>query len=444
MTDLTHLERSIRPIEDEDAVPGELVSRTAEARYVLIGEASHGTHEFYALRAALTRRLIVDHGFHAIAVEADWPDAARVDRYVRGDREEPSAGRALDEFTRFPLWMWRNTVVAGFVDWLRTYNLGLDRADQAGFYGLDLYSMYTSIDMVVSYLDRVDPDAAERARLRYACFDHAGVDGQRYGYGTVTGRRDSCEDDVVAQLVELISNRELYGGRDGRLPPDAYFDAEQNARLVANAERYYRSMFRGRDESWNLRDRHMADSLDLLVEYLQDRGVHEPRVVVWAHNSHLGDARATEMGWRRGELNLGQLVRQRHGDAAVNVGLTTYDGEVTAASDWEGPMLRKRVRPALIGSYEELFHRLTPDRFWLDLHDPAVARSLGAPRLERAIGVIYRPETERISHYFEARLPEQFDVLVHLDRTRALQPLDRTSAWEEGPGVVPATYPWAV
>jgi erythromycin esterase-like protein len=427
------LQSALTPIADTADV-GALLERVGGARAVLLGEASHGTHEFYALRAELTRRLIAERGFAAVAVEADWPDAHRVNRFVRGRSDDPDARAALGDFRRFPTWMWRNTVVADFVDWLRDHNRGAGRP--AGFYGLDLYSLYTSIDAVVTYLDRVDPEAAARARQRYACFEHTSVDGQRYGYAAATGRQEPCEDAVVAQLVEL--QRTAAGHRDG--DDEALFDAEQNARLVADAEAYYRSMFRGRVESWNRRDRHMAATLERLLEHLGGR-VEDPKVVVWAHNSHLGDARATELG-HGGELNLGQLVRERHGEDACLVGFTTHHGEVTAASDWDAPMERKRVRPALAGSYEDVLHATGRPRFWLDLRDPAVAAPLDDPRLERAIGVIYRPETERVSHWFEARLPAQFDLVIHLDETTALEPLDRSAGWEARE---PAeTYPWAV
>ncbi|HEX2027667.1 MAG TPA: erythromycin esterase family protein [Nitriliruptorales bacterium] len=418
-----------------------LAARLADAELVLLGEATHGTHEFYAVRADLTRRLIAGHGFAGVAVEADWPDAARVTRYVAGEGDDPTAAAALGDFTRFPTWMWRNTVVAGFVGWLAEHNTRRRTNVPVGFHGLDLYSLYTSIEAVVRYLDEVDVEAAQRARLRYACFDHAGVDGQRYGYATAVGAQEPCEGEVVAQLVELRRRAGEDGGRAAAAREWAFFDAEQNARLVADAERYYRAMFRGRDDAWNLRDTHMADTLDALLEHLGQR-LDRPKVVVWAHNSHLGDARATEMGERRGELNLGQLARERHGDRVVNVGFTTYAGEVTAAADWDGPTQRQRVRDALPGCYEAALHDAGLDRAWLDLHDAAVASALAGPRLERAIGVVYRPDTERVSHYFSARLPRQFDVVIHLDDTRALEPLDRTSVWDRG--AVEATYPWAV
>jgi erythromycin esterase-like protein len=421
----------------------ELLDLVGDARLVLLGEATHGTHEFYAERAAITRRLIAERGFAAVAVEADWPDAHRVNRIVRGVGEDADADSALGEFRRFPRWMWRNTVVRDFAGWLREHNAARRAERRAGFYGLDLYSLHASIEAVLQFLERTDPDAARRARERYSCFDHAGAgDGQAYGAAVSYGRSESCEDDVVEQLLDVRRTAAEIAAGDGRLAEDDAFFAEQNARLVRNAERYYRAMFRGREESWNLRDHHMADTLDALCTHLHADG-RPAGIVVWAHNSHLGDARATEMS-RRGELNLGQLVRERHGDAAFSLGFTTAAGTVTAASDWDGPGERKRVRPPLPGSVEALLHDTGRARVVVDLAgDGALTRQLREPLLERAIGVIYRPETERWSHYFEARVGDQFDALVHIDETRALEPLEPDAGWVPA-GEAPETYPTAL
>ena len=419
----------MRTLTVEEGVAA-VLEGAAGKRFVLIGEATHGTDEFYALRAELTKRLIDEQGFAAVAAEADWPDAYRVNCYARGSGADRTAREALDGFRRFPTWMWRNTVVEDFVEWLRARNEAGGHA--AGFYGLDLYSLHASLEAVVRYLDETDPDAAERARRRFSCFDHLRVDhdGQSYGYATAIGGAESCEDEVVAQLVELQGQARELVAHDGYIAADRLFAAERNARVAVNAERYYRAMFRGRASSWNLRDTHMADTLDALAAHLRGR------IVVWAHNSHLGDARATEMS-RWGELNLGQLVRERHPGQALLVGFSTYTGTVTAASDWGGPPERKRVRPALRGSWEERFHDQEGD-FAVASDETELADA----RLQRAIGVIYRPETERQSHYFEARPSEQFDLVFHLDETRALEPLERESQWEEGE--VPETYPWAL
>ncbi|HEX6290362.1 MAG TPA: erythromycin esterase family protein [Herpetosiphonaceae bacterium] len=416
-----------------------LIEQIGAARVVLIGEASHGTHEFYRERAEITKRLIRERDFHAVAVEADWPDAYRVNCYVRGGGGDRDSDAALSGFKRFPTWMWRNTVVRDFVEWLREHNLAAPQnAPKVGLYGLDLYSLYASIDAVLEYLAKVDPEAAARARYRYACFEHFGEDPQAYGYVASFNLSQSCHDEVLEQLRELQRRAGEYARRDGGVAEDEYFYAEQNARLAKNAEDYYRTMFQGRVSSWNVRDCHMAETLDALIGHL-DRHGGRSKVVVWEHNSHLGDARATEMG-ESGELNVGQLVRERYGRESFLIGFSTYTGSVTAASDWGAPPERKRVRPGLKGSYEALFHAVGMPAFLLNLRarHPAIDE-LRQERLQRAIGVIYRPETERLSHYFHARLPEQFDALLHLDETRAVEPLDRTAEWESGEP--PETYP---
>ena len=310
-----------------------------DARFVLIGEASHGTHEFYAARARMTRRLIEEKGFGAVAVEADWPDAYRVNRYVRARSDDVTAEEALGGFERFPAWMWRNAVVLDFVGWLREHNddLGGDERAKAGFYGLDLYSLYRSIHEVISYLDRVDPAAAARARERYACFDHAsGGDGQAYGFAAAFGAGESCEEEMLEQLVDLQRHALEYARRDGLIAADEFFYAEQNAKVVQASAEYYRTMFSGRVSSWNLRDQHMAGTLDALAGHLSRQRGRPAKIVVWAHNSHVGDARATELG-SQGELDIGQLVRERHPGSCRLLGFTTYTGTVTAASDWGGP-----------------------------------------------------------------------------------------------------------
>ena len=415
-----------------------LLDGIGDARIVLLGEATHGTHEFYRERAYITRRLITEKGFAAVAVEADWPDAYRVNRYVRGTGDDEESVDALAGFGRFPTWMWRNADVLDFVGWLRSHNDTKKADERTGFYGLDLYSLRASMQAVLAYLEKVDPDAARRARTRYACFDQFGEEIQQYAYATGQGIGPSCEREVVTQLMELHRRSVDYMSRDGRVAADEFFYAEQNARLVRNAEEYYRTMFRGRAESWNLRDQHMAQTLQELAPFLE-RTRPGARIVVWAHNSHLGDARATEMG-EGGELNVGQLVRNRFGAEAVLVGFTTFTGTVTAATDWDAPAGRRHVRPALAGSYERLFHEAGIPRLLLPLRsDLELASALAAPRLERAIGVIYAPQTERRSHYFHARLPEQFDYVLHFDETRAVEPLERSVAWEAGE--VAETYP---
>jgi erythromycin esterase-like protein len=430
--------------EDAHAITGQrgdydgLLDLIGDRRLVLIGEASHGTHDFYRERARITRRLIDECGFSAVAIEADWPDAYRVNRYVMGLSDDGDANTALSDFRRFPAWMWRNRDVLAFVEWLRARNdAHAHPATKARFYGLDLYSLRASIEAVVEYLDHVDPDEATRARARYSCFDHVGAEGQAYGYALAHLGAIPCENEVVTQLIELRRRAESYLRRDGWVADDEFFFAEQNARLVRDAEEYYQKMYRAEVSSWNLRDRHMAGTLDALIEHL-DRQHPRTKVVVWEHNSHVGDARSTEMG-TRGELNVGQLARQRYGKESALVGFSTFDGTVTAASDWGGPSQRKRVRAASADSHEVFLHESGSKRFWLDTAQPAVHAALSVPRLERAIGVIYLPETERWSHYFHARMGEQFDAVIHLDHTRAVEPLERSSLWDDGEP--PETYP---
>ncbi len=418
----------------------ELLELIGDRRYVLIGEASHGTHEFYRERARITRRLIEECGFSAVAVEADWPDAYRVNRYVMGGSHDADARASLSDFRRFPAWMWRNEDVVEFVDWLRRHNDARAPHERTRFYGLDLYSLRASMEAVIAYLDDVDPAEAERARARYSCFDHVGGEGQAYGRALVAVGAPPCEDQVVRQLVSLRARACDYLASDGWVADDELFQAEQNAVVVRDAEEYYQEMYRGRASSWNLRDRHMAATLEALTAHL-DRRSGRCKVVVWEHNSHIGDARATEMS-RRGEFNVGQLVRQRHGDDSFLIGLTTYHGDVTAAASWGGAVGRPRVRPGRSDSHEAVLHQVGHAAFWLDCHDPRVGEQLHDVRLERAIGVIYRPETERQSHYFEARLTDQFDAVVHIDHTTALEPLERSVLWTRGDP--PETFPTGI
>ncbi|MGW0179132.1 erythromycin esterase family protein [Nocardia sp. NPDC003345] len=417
-----------------------------DARFVLIGESSHGTHEFYSARAEITRRLIEQHGFSAVAAEADWPDAYRVNRYVRGHGGDRDALEALAGFERFPAWMWRNTVVRDFVDWLHSHNARCRAAGVAetGFYGLDLYSLHRSMRAVVRYLEQVDPPAARRAAARYACFDQVtGDDREAYGHAAAFGAGSSCERQVVDQLVELqrgLLTATMAHGRGA----EEQFDALRNAWSVRDAEAYYRAMFAGRVHSWNLRDRHMAQTLDALATHLAQPGeynrIHgEPRIVVWAHNSHIGDARATELG-AEGQVTIGQLMRERHGRQCRSIGFDTGSGTVTAAQRWGGAALRETVRDPLPSSLERLLRDTGKPEFLLRLDTPgAVGELLDTPRIQRAIGVVYSPGTERQSHYFHARTARQFDALIHIDRTTALHPLEPDS--RRGVGTVPESYP---
>jgi erythromycin esterase-like protein len=418
-------------------VPDEIMALVGDARFVLIGEASHGTHEFYKFRAEITKRLIAEKNFAAVAVEADFPDAYRINRFVRGAGSDSTAEESLGEFQRFPLWMWRNTEVLEFVRWLKEHNDNLGIDEKTGFYGIDLYSLHSSMAAVLKYLDAVDKEAARRARYRYACFNAFGEDAQHYGYAASFDVSKSCETEAVSQLVDLRQKAFNYMNRDGFVARDEYFFAEQNARLVINAEEYYREMFRGRVSSWNLRDRHMAETLTALAAHLEMQKL-PPKIVVWAHNSHLGDARATDMQ-ARGEWNVGQLIREEFPAETIALGFTTFSGTVTATDNWDEPAQLKRVREGLNSSYERLFHQVGIQNFFLNLKVEETRAGFRGELLERAIGVIYRPETERVSHYFYADLPRQFDGVIHFDRTRALEPLDKVASWTHEDA--PETYP---
>jgi erythromycin esterase-like protein len=407
---------------------GPFFDNLADAKIVLLGEASHGTSEFYRARAAITRNLIAYHGFNIVAVEADWPDANRIDRYVRhrgpGSYDEAS-------FARFPTWMWRNREVDDFIGWLVQHNEELPMERRVEFRGLDVYSLRSSIAEILSYLDRVDPQAAVTARRRYGCLTPWQSEPAWYGRAVLTGERDPCEDDVIAQLTDLLSRQIDYSAKDG----EDFADAAQNARVVRSAEQYYRIMYQGSNESWNLRDRHMFETL----EHLLGRRGPKARAVVWAHNSHIGDASATSMGWR-GQFNIGELCRIGFRRDAVLVGFGTDRGVVAAADDWDEPMQFKTVLPSRPDSYERVFRHAGIPRSLTDLREDKEVRSvLSPPRLERAIGVIYRPETELQSHYFEAVLPEQFDAYVWFEQTSAVTPLP-----SEAPHGVPETYPFGV
>lgn len=414
----------------ENADLGPLMERIGEARVVLIGEASHGTSEFYSMRARITKRLIEEKGFKIIAAEADWPDAARIDHYVRHRDVPPSDWTA---FARFPTWMWRNVEVRDFIDWLHEYNQRHDMPERTGFYGLDLYSLYNSSRAVISYLDDVDPDLAAVARWRYGCLTPWEADPAAYGHAALTGAYRKCEEGVVRMLSELYQNRRDYAHKDG----ERFLDASQNAYLVANSERYYRIMYYGSRASWNLRDGHMFDTLQRVMVHHGEGS----KAVVWAHNSHIGDASATEMS-ARGETNIGELCRKAFGNESYHIGFGTDHGTVAAASNWDGPMEVMQVRPAHPQSYERIFHLTNKPGLLLPLragHELDVATELSKPRLERAIGVIYRPETEVASHYFEAELPRQFNEYIWIDRTNAITPL--TTGQLEG---LPDTYPFGV
>lgn len=435
LTPDTHLRQLVRthaqPFTGEHKDFDEILKVIGDSSCVMIGEASHGSHEFYKTRIDLTRRLIEEKGFNVVAAEADWPDSWLVNQYVKDVGESRTALDSLDRFKRFPTWLWRNADVLSFVEWLRKHNDQIPNYDsKVGFYGLDLYSMYRSASAVIDYLDEFDKDAAAVARRRYQCLYTFGQDEQAYGYAASLGLAKSCEEKVIAALIDLQRRESQFLARDGRRCSDEYFFAEQNAKLVAKAQAYYKEMFRGRVSTWNLRDAHMAETLVALKQHYQRHG-QAMKVVVWAHNSHVGDASATQMG-AQGEFNVGQLMRERMGDDCRLIGFTGYTGTVTAASCWGGEAERKVVRPALAGSYEDLFHSIDLPSFVLPLTSLNLVAALRHPRLERAIGVIYLPQTERASHYFFSKLPNQFDVVIHFQETLAVEPIERTAQWVAG------------
>ena len=444
---VTAIEKVALPLGGAACDYDAIISAATGKKFVLIGEASHGTREFYAIRAEITRRLIQEQGFDAVAAEADWPAAYGIHRYVSFLDNINSAQESLTGFERFPAWMWRNTEVLNFITWLHNWNSKFHRPElnskhPVGFYGLDLYSMNTSIHAVIDYLDKVDSNAAKLARHRYSCLYHFMDDPQSYGYATQSGLADSCENEIVEQLLELQSKEREYLERDGRIAETEYFCAAQNAKLVKNAEQYYRSLYSGRQNSWNIRDQHMFDTLNDLAGHLGRSHGREAKIIVWAHNSHIGNAAATEMG-RRGDLNIGQLTRDAYGSEALLIGFSTSHGTVTAASNWDEPAEFKHINLPFPGSYEEVFHHVKFKKFLINLRERNNAVDLlMKPRLQRAIGVIYRPMTERQSHYFQTCLPEQFDFMIHIDDTSAVQPMEMITRLHVGE--MDETYPYGI
>lgn len=419
-----------------------LLDMIGNSRFVLIGESTHGTHEFYKIRAELTKLLIEKKSFNAVAIEGDWPDVYNINRYVKGSTNTKlnDSISSLSGFKRFPTWMWRNEVVLNFVDWLQEYNSTQSPPSQAGFYGLDLYSLSSSAEEIINQLNKIDKKEAEKASERYGCFSKFKKNLTGYGYARSLGLIKDCGKSSEEQLNELISKIHHYL-KEGKLNPEEAFSLEQNARLICSAERYYRSIVDREVSSWNIRDNYIGDTLYRIEEHLTNLYKKPAKIAVWAHNSHIGDARATEMGKNRNEINLGQLVREKSTDESFILGFMTNTGTVTAASDWDGEIEKKRVRTAIKDSYENYFHELG-DNLLVDLRSKEVRNIVPTSMLERAIGVIYRPETERFSHYFYANLSKQFDALIYLNETKALAPLEKKPSWHKGEAY--DTYPFGV
>lgn len=418
----------------------ELLDDIGERRFVLIGEATHGSHEFYALRADLSKVLIEKKNFDAVVIEGDWPDSFTVNRYVLQQSDFKNANSALVGFERFPTWMWRNTVVEEFIDWLEMYNHHQTVNRKVRFYGFDLYSLFKSIDIILQYLEKHDKTLWHRAKQRFSCFDHCNRDAQMYGYlssGIRGGLR--CEEEVINQLNEIVMYQSFLNAISNQNDNDEFFSVHQNARLIKNAENYYRQMYTGGVSSWNLRDTHMMETIHQIDSYLRKYLQRPPKIIVWAHNSHLGDAMATELG-QQGELNVGQLMRDQYPTQVYLLGFTSHHGYVTAASEWGGVAERKRISPALPNSYEDLFHNFRLDRFLLIMRGrEELSRILPNNYLERAIGVLYLPQSERASHYFHADLARQFDAVIHIDETQAVKPLEKLGVFHLDDA--PETYP---
>lgn len=413
-----------------------ILNAIGDSEIVMLGESTHGTKEYYDIRAEITKALIKDKNFNCIAIEGDWPDAYQINKYINGE-EYNNGEEPLKAFDRFPTWMWRNQSVLTFISWLHKHNKNQDLKNKANFYGLDLYSLYRSIDTVINILDSIDPKAAEEARSHYSCFDQFGGDIELYGQAVLYKIIDSCSEQVVEQLqLLLIQDRELI--KENKLSLDQAFDLEQNARVIKNGEDYYRSLFISGKNTWNLRDSHMFEMLNFIIESYKKKNINTPKIIIWAHNTHVGDASATEFT-QRGEFNIGQLIREKFGAKSVSIGFMTYTGTVSAASNWHSPVERKFVRNSLMGSFEFLFHEIKINQFLLGLKNKKLILPV---LLERAIGVVYKPETERSSHYFYANLQKQFDFIIYIDKTTALEPLDKNRIWIAGE--FPETYPFGL
>lgn len=421
----------------------DIINHVADAAIVLLGEATHGTHEFYQARAAITKRLIQEKGFNTIAIEGDWPETARINRYILHESDDRSAIEALEGFKHFPAWMWRNEDFVKFINWLHEYNQKIkNNNSRVNIYGLDLYSLHRSIEVVINELQKINPPAAQEAKRRYQCFDTY-LDPQEYGYAASLFPEKSCREEVITQLLDL-KKRTLDFFKNHHDPVQERFYVEQNALVIKNAETYYRSLFEGSSaKSWNIRDTHMMETVMSLINFNKETD-RSHKIVVWAHNSHIGDARATQMS-SYDEINIGQLIKETFGAQAVSIGFTTFTGNVSAASAWGAPVERKYVRTALPESIEALFHSFNLNAFSLipSEHHEVYDFLNRDDFLERAIGVIYSPLTERQSHYFFAQIAQQFDVIIHYDTTQAVVPLEKSTAWEKGEDV-PETFPFGV
>jgi erythromycin esterase len=422
------VERQALPLRDKKDLKL-LLQRLSSAKIVMLGEASHGTQEFYEWRRLISQELIAHHGFHFIAVEGDWPACYQLNRFVKGEIPG-NAKDALSNFQRWPTWMWANTDIIELAHWLRYHNQEVGSIDQAGFYGLDVYSLFESIEEVLKQCEKLSPTLAAKIRDRYECFEAFNRD-ERFYAKSLSNFPEGCEDEVLNNLRDLLQLRV-----DKIRQSESLFDAQQNARIVANAESYYRAMVLGGEDSWNIRDRHMMDTLDSLLKHSGP----DSKAIVWAHNTHIGDYRATDMV-TQGQVNIGGLAREKYGNSQVQlVGFSTYEGKTTASRAWNGPTLSTTVPPAMLGSYEAVFHQVAKrsrmDNFILPLRDKseeALARVLG----HRAIGVVYNPLTERYGNYVPTSLSNRYDAMIFLDHTHALTALPQKFNRKD----IPETWP---
>lgn len=410
-----------------------LFDRIGDARIVMLGEASHGTHEYYTWRAHISKRLIEEKGFSFIAVEGDWPDCYLLNRFIKGyDTEHKSVREVLEEFNRWPTWMWANWEIVALANWLRDHNTRLAADKRVGFYGLDVYSLWESMESIMKYLKKTDPSALKVAEKAYQCFEpYKENEGQAYARASKFVP-DLCQTEVVSLLKEIRQKLPTYNS-----DYENVFNAEQNALIAVNAERYYRAMIEGGPHSWNVRDRHMADTLERLLKFHGENS----KVIVWEHNTHIGDARATDM-LDDGMFNIGELARVEHHDkGVVLVGFGSYEGTVIAAREWEARMQKMNLPPAQKGSWEYLLRKAGKEDKLLLLDDFTNNNTLMQNYIgHRAVGVVYNPKFERNGNYVPTILPVRYDAFIYLDETKALLPLHIKPDGHQ----TPETYPFGV
>lgn len=426
------IKRTSSPLENsEDLDP--LIDYIGDAKYVLLGEASHGTHEYYVWRAKITQRLIQEKGFSFVGVEGDWPDCYRLNRFAKGYlNSEKDVYDVLDKFNRWPTWMWANWEIAAFIDWLKVFNENLPADKRIGFYGLDVYSFRESMNSIIQYLEKNDPEALKVAKKAMECFEPYGDnEGQSYARASALVP-ELCEKEVVNLLAEIINKAENYNS-----DAENVMSTEQNAHIARDAEKYYRAMIKRGPASWNIRDRHMVSTIDRLMKYHGN----DAKTIVWEHNTHIGDARATDMA-SEGMVNVGQLLREQYSkEGVVAVGFGSYKGSVIAGRNWGDEMRKIKVPEAIEGSWENIFHQACKGENRMLLFDKIKEEQCIAPPIDhRAIGVVYNPEHERFGNYVPSILPKRYDAFIFLDETTALHPIHIEPAGNQ----IPETYPFGM